>query len=1580
VVNVYLSGQDARNAAADLWQQDQIKRVNDQFAPPPPPPPEPAPAPPPAPVEAAGGQGSSLNSPVAGPALTQPAPSAAVTAPNPTPDRSQIADQWQRGAVADAWEQNALSDVMKGVSQAGAGVQSALSQVPQQAQGLVSNLTALPGAQPQSSAQPAPAGIPAPQPTQGQVATVAGGGDLQSYARQAAQRYGVDPDIFQRQIQQESGFNPTAQSPAGAQGVAQFMPETARGMGVDPSDPYASLDGAARLMRQNLDRYGGDYPKALAAYNAGPGNVDKYGGVPPFAETQTYVKNILGGIGQAAASVGSAIGSAISGGGLQRPSQFGLGLSAADAYAFCGPTAAIACAQKYGRMPTIDEARQLAVESGWTQGGGMNGVVNEKKLLDAMGVPTKLETTVDWSKISTDVSNGNPVIVSTPGHYFTIDQAKPAQGGDQMLYHVGTSGTDLKAGAEWMTQAQIEHLEGQANGVLYADNPTTPTPSIAATVGGAIRSVAAPIQQKAQDIISAVGNIGAALNNPTLPQDIYNRSPIGAFNAMTQQIGPALGQSGLGQWKAQNFPSILDPGHPVNVAVDLEHKYGTWMPDDKMTPEDRDRANSLMFAFGGMEAPAGPEGIGEIAPKAANINLAKYPTEVQDVIQAAAPTIPTSATRGVVPDAVVRDLAQMSGTSVPDIVANWQPGQAQNAETLYALRDALANQGRQVLDAQQALRMNPTSADAQAQLVEALTQHRAIQEVVQGTTAEAGRALRQFTQPIEGNIAALQQLQNLAQRTGQSVDSLARDLAGIDLNDPAQMAEVARVLNPPRLPPNEYLPVGPQPGQYGMFGQELPLGGPRPQGSELLGPAGPQPGQFQFESQLPLGGPRPAGTEPPLPAGRMPGQTGLGIGEQYQQDLMAPGRGPFETPATLPDLGPSVARTRMAIEQRQGLGANPNAPAGPTGGRAGPQGLLPGFPNPNVGSFWQVLNAYHSGNVIMGPATAVKVAANTMFAPLWNLGTQSVRDLGTLNFDRVAGRGIGTGQAIVNIGNDFMDGFRTAMANRTTSSIPLVDQFLQAQRAVGGAMHAGMQNVAAETVRRMELGAAAGEFVASQRKMGAEGLMSIADLVRDPSGLPSAAVARANDLGARAGLRAPAGATQQTVQNMLNEAANTPVGAVTNFLLPVFRIGAQAAARGIEASPLGLAGTAFDVARAGLGKGPYAGGFSQYGQAVTPLADRLTNNLAGTAITAWLASKALDGTVTGTGPDDPRQRANLEAQGWRPQSVLVPGTGYVSYSRLPEQLRVPLELAAAFGEASNGHKGDPMGTAAALMQGVGKMLIQGLPGLSTLGDVGGILKGDPYAVGYLLGGGLSGYVPGSGALSNIAQATDPYARQIPTRQGFGPAVAGNIQQSLPGARQQLEPRINVLGQNVPNPAAGVQGLLPWRTPGEVEPGTPGLRALGVLNQAGMTISAAPPNITYQGRQIALSPDEQQFRQQIVAQRLDQTLKGYMDSQKFQALPQDQQKRALEPLVRAAGQYADQRVIAAMTPEDRRSRIAMAPRTGAPAPVYSGSGGLASLVARQSAAEADAAHQRLLAQYAGQANPALAGPAVAGAAR
>lgn len=110
----------------------------------------------------------------------------------------------------------------------------------------------------------------------------------------AAQRHEIDPALLTSVIGQESGFDPRAVSKAGAMGLMQLMPDTARSLGVkDPFDPAQNVEGGARLLRQLLDRYHGRVDYALAAYNAGAGAVDRYGGIPPYAETQQYVRSIL---------------------------------------------------------------------------------------------------------------------------------------------------------------------------------------------------------------------------------------------------------------------------------------------------------------------------------------------------------------------------------------------------------------------------------------------------------------------------------------------------------------------------------------------------------------------------------------------------------------------------------------------------------------------------------------------------------------------------------------------------------------------------------------------------------------------------------------------------------------------------------------------------------------------------------------------------------------------------------------------------------------------------------------------------------------------------------------------------------------------------------------------------------------------------------------------------------------------------------------------------------------------------------------------------------------------------------------
>lgn len=129
--------------------------------------------------------------------------------------------------------------------------------------------------------------------------TVTAPSQLEQYFQDAAKEYNLGVNLLKAVAKQESDFNPNCTSSAGAMGIMQLMPSTASSLGVSNAyDPQQNIMGGAKYLSQLMDRFQQDISLVLAAYNAGPGNVEKYNGIPPFKETQAYVQNVLGYMGQ----------------------------------------------------------------------------------------------------------------------------------------------------------------------------------------------------------------------------------------------------------------------------------------------------------------------------------------------------------------------------------------------------------------------------------------------------------------------------------------------------------------------------------------------------------------------------------------------------------------------------------------------------------------------------------------------------------------------------------------------------------------------------------------------------------------------------------------------------------------------------------------------------------------------------------------------------------------------------------------------------------------------------------------------------------------------------------------------------------------------------------------------------------------------------------------------------------------------------------------------------------------------------------------------------------------------------------
>lgn len=466
-------------------------------APAPPPPPTPEPTPAPAQVGPVPEQGSASQLPTAPlPTTQQPMPAAAPTptpasAPTPTPaaapvpSMSDTGQNWAQQQIASLLNPNSSSSsasTSPSTSPAAQTTASMPSQVPSQAGDPTG---AVDSSSPQSFAQ-----------------------TFAPYAQYAAQKLGIDPKWVAAMAASESNYGKAAgnelfgvKALPGQPGTTMMTHEGENG-GVNMNQTFAAYDSPKAAVDAWVSLLQNHYPGAPGAQNLGDFVQALHNGGYMTAGAGEYLNLVQGIEGKIGSTVDNALSgaqAALSGGGSpgsgapvntpsqgaqavaarngtpaavepQRQFETEAGLSTSDAYTACGPVAAAAFAQTYGRNPTPQEAISLARQVGWSPDQGMAGPGSEVQLLQKMGVDAHVTSGVNWTDVQKSATSGNPVILSTPNHYLYVD----GYNADTGEYHVGASGSALRGGSEWMTPDQIASVpgtHGAAQAAIFVDHP-----------------------------------------------------------------------------------------------------------------------------------------------------------------------------------------------------------------------------------------------------------------------------------------------------------------------------------------------------------------------------------------------------------------------------------------------------------------------------------------------------------------------------------------------------------------------------------------------------------------------------------------------------------------------------------------------------------------------------------------------------------------------------------------------------------------------------------------------------------------------------------------------------------------------------------------------------------------------------------------------------------------------------------------------------------------------------------------------------------------------------------------------------
>jgi soluble lytic murein transglycosylase-like protein len=1437
--------------------------------------------------------------------------------------------------------------------------------------------------------------------------------DLVSSALQAADEAGVDPALYAQVVQQESAWDPTARSPAGAQGLSQLMPDTARGLGVsNPFDPLENLKGGARYLKQQLDAFGGDVTRALAAYNAGAGAVQRYGGVPPYEETQRYVSTILdrlaaeqstnpaGGGAPGPREGITRAGAALSAANQTRDiSQFGdAQLTTEEAYAACGPAAAVRFAQRFGRNPSLREALDLAKTVGWTTEQGMAGLASERALMSKLDIPTKLVPGAAWDQFAAEAQTGNPVTISTRGHYFTADGYDASSG----RFHVGRSGLDLKGGSEWMTSADMERLMGPVQGGLLADNPQVPAPSTADAgsaswfdrtksyleqgfSNGTDQTAAAAAPSRALEapgegfdptsILPRTAPAAAVFAEPAPQQNVWDQIGTGIANVFRNAFGGGGGPQGparapgpldvaggaavepaVSPVPAPGFgydPSALrpvteppGPGVPLRQDVrDLGQPSQPTVFDelgDELSGERARRAR---------EAPYSPEFQARAAEVAAT--PVTIPTNPLELLGGAGLGVPTSGEaidrarqQWIEEHNPLRDVPVVGGlttlgaqmaTDPTNLVLGLPYGARTAARYGPEVAEAAAQAARTRLPAEAEIGFamgRPTGGEppltpprggepppppppppgrpSRTELPQVTPPEGA--RPIGLTTAEEVERLRldQWPEELRDTIRQGAEARDFGrtQRRGVIADDVSEQMAddlGRTLDDWVKGGKAGKAYNAEELRALRNA-VGAQ--------------------AERTRDLSAQVADARRTGNL---------TDNLLVRQFSEGQKLQALTEILQGATAEWGRAgrAFQGAARLVDLPPDEATARIY----QMLGGRDNAlkaldeyqklldsGAGVIEQARFWAGVK--HPPPGVEDWFRLLR-YNS--MLSGPRTAeVNVIGNALEIP-WRLARDSLAS--TLRGNprelspELAGLAAGFAKGRQKFLQVWSDGITAEAAAR--GDLPR-DLSARVRNPVGkaaarfleqpGRTMVGLDEWAHAMAYEMGLGRRAGVMASRERLTGKAWDARVAELLGEPT---AAMVREASGIADRMTYRGDMG----TLGRALEGVQKVPyLGAV---LLPFLRTVYHIAARGIDRSPAGFAfGTLPDVARGTYGRSPsqvwraLAGeGAENLPKTVVPLGERLGDNVLGSLAFYGFYQKALEGNISGAGPDDPEKRDMLRAQGWQPYSIRI-GGNWVSYSNWGP-VAIPLSMAAAAAEAQTYHK--PGADAGAiLVDGIARTAKLATE-QSYLQGIGAVYKGltEPDRFGsQFVGQFVQSLIPYGSALNTLGQATDPTVRQ-PQRDNFGEFLKQSVESRLPGLRQNVPEAQDQLGRPIPNEQTGVGALNPLRSST--------IRSNAVLQELlrnGADVGDPPKSF----RSVPLTPDEQRTFNTAAGQYIEQAVSGLMLNGDYRAMPPEQKQAALQRAVEAARTRAGAELMQTIGTSEASRRVAEGRAKKVPVPI------------------------------------------------